>query len=140
MASPDGSCLCGRVSFTAASEPLAVLACYCVHCSKGAGGPGQVIAKLAESDVNIVTGHDAIARCVLDDTSSGAPKEKFFCSSCGSTLWTVPAGVKGKFLMVRATLLSNWTKLQPAAEIFVKYRPAWAVPVVGALQFQEARH
>ncbi|CAK7227929.1 hypothetical protein SBRCBS47491_006732 [Sporothrix bragantina] len=142
MASPasHGSCLCGNVSFTAASEPLAVLMCYCIHCSKGAGGPGQVIAKMAHGDVNVVSGHDFITRCELQDTSSGEMKEKFFCSGCGCTLWTVPAGVKGKFVMVRGALLSIWTNLKPSTEIFVKYRPTWVGAIEGASQWQEARH
>lgn len=42
----SGSCLCGGIRITIASEPTAVLSCFCEHCSKGAGGTNQVVCEL----------------------------------------------------------------------------------------------
>lgn len=56
----------------------------------------------------MLAGSELVARYVLSDTASGAPKERAFCNRCGTPLWTIPNGAKGRFLMVRATLLSNW--------------------------------
>jgi hypothetical protein len=47
MPSPyQGKCLCGAISLEARAEPLAVLSCFCKHCSLGAGGPSQVVSQL----------------------------------------------------------------------------------------------
>jgi hypothetical protein len=127
MAAPySGSCLCGGVRFTIASEPAAVLSCFCGHCSKGAGGTHQVvqlpdsnglcfamlkieqIAKVAQADVNISAGEHLITTYTLTDTSSGAPKAKAFCRTCGVPLWTVPASARSTSLLIRPSLLSEW--------------------------------
>jgi hypothetical protein len=57
-------------------------------------------------DIEVFTLYeDAITKFSLSDTSSGSPKEKAFCRTCGCMLWTVPAAAKGKFYMIRLPLL-----------------------------------
>lgn len=63
---------------------------------------------MAHNDIAVLTGSDLITRYTLNDTASSAPKEKAFCGRCGATLWTVPTSAQGKFLMVRASLFSDW--------------------------------
>ncbi|KAK4095974.1 hypothetical protein N658DRAFT_72255 [Parathielavia hyrcaniae] len=140
MAAPySGSCLCGGIQFTIASEPTAVLACLCEHCRKGAGGTHLIIAKFAHADVNISSGTQLITTYNFTDTSSGAHKAKAFCQTCGAPLWTVPASARGTHLLIRPSLLSEWQHLKPRAEIFVGHRPSWATPVEGTEQWQGAR-
>ncbi|KAK3307762.1 Mss4-like protein [Chaetomium strumarium] len=140
MAAPySGSCLCGGIRFTIASEPAAVLSCFCEHCSKGAGGTNQIIAKFAQADVNISEGEHLIATYTFTDTSSGGPKAKAFCRTCGTPLWTVPASARGTSLLIRPSLLSEWHHFKPGSEIFVANRPPWVTPVDGAEQWEGVR-
>ncbi|KAL2128289.1 hypothetical protein VTI74DRAFT_9390 [Chaetomium olivicolor] len=140
MAAPySGSCLCGGIRFTIASEPTTILSCFCEHCSKGAGGTNQIIAKFAHADVEISSGEHLITTYTFTDTSSGAPKDKAFCRTCGTPLWTVPASVRGTHLLIRPSLLSEWHHFKPRSEIFVAHRPAWAKPVADAEQWQGVR-
>ena len=46
-------------------------------------------------------------RFVVNKTGSGKPKEKWFCSECGTTLWTVPGSMNGKVKVVRLPLIEN---------------------------------
>ncbi|KAK4233073.1 Mss4-like protein, partial [Achaetomium macrosporum] len=137
MAAPySGSCLCGGIRFTIASEPETILSCSCEHCSKGAGGTNQLIAKFTQADVKISSGEHLIATYTITDTSSGAPKDKTFCRTCGVPLWTVPASARGTHLLIRPSLLSEWHHFKPQSEIFVGRRPVWANPVDGTEQWQ----
>ncbi|GKU12133.1 hypothetical protein FLAG1_09531 [Fusarium langsethiae] len=140
QASYSGECLCGAVKFMISSGPVAVLSCFCNHCSKGAGGFQQLIGKFATEDVQIsTTGNESISRYKLYDTSSGEFKEKAFCRTCGCTLWTVPAAAQGKFYLIRLPLLNGGLTLRPRTEIFVRNRPTWIEPIKNAEQWEEAR-
>ncbi|CAI4214111.1 unnamed protein product [Parascedosporium putredinis] len=92
----SGQCLCGGVALTVKSEPVTVLSCFCVHCSKGAGGCNQL--RLAQGEG------------ILQD---------LWCSPL-----TVPGSAKGVNLLIRTSLLgSGLAELKPKSEIFVKNRP-----------------
>ncbi|KAH7121525.1 Mss4-like protein [Dactylonectria macrodidyma] len=134
-----GQCLCGAVTLSISSEPVAVFSCLCEHCSKGAGGTHQVIAKFATKDVQITDESTAIRQYNLTDTASGNVKEKSFCGTCGCTLWTIPGAAKGVYHLVRTSILDGGLNLQPGSEIFVKNRPAWAKAVEGVPQFDGMR-
>ncbi|KAF6832388.1 hypothetical protein CPLU01_06213 [Colletotrichum plurivorum] len=120
-----GSCLCGGIQLSVSSSPIAVFSCFCGHCSKAAGATHQVtsrltdladislplsfhqIAKFASETVEIVSGSNLISTFTLTDTSSGSPKTKAFCRTCGTPLWTTPASAKRQFLLVRTSLLDG---------------------------------
>ncbi|KAF7552838.1 hypothetical protein G7Z17_g4014 [Cylindrodendrum hubeiense] len=134
-----GECLCGAVTFVVSSEPLAVFSCFCEHCSKGAGGTHQVIAKFATKDVQISDLGAAIRQFGFTDTASGNRKEKSFCGTCGCTLWTIPGAAKGVYHLIRTSILDGGLILRPGSEIFVKNRPVWAKAVDDVPQFDEMR-
>ncbi|KAK1621678.1 Mss4-like protein [Colletotrichum phormii] len=100
-----GSCLCGGIQIQTSSGPLTVFSCFCSHCSKGAGGSHQTIAKFETQSVQVVSGSDLISNFTLADTSSGSPKEKSFCRT---PLWTTPASAKGRYVLIRTSLLESW--------------------------------
>ncbi|KAI3530424.1 hypothetical protein CTAM01_12217 [Colletotrichum tamarilloi] len=134
-----GSCLCGGIEIQTSSTPLAVLSCFCIHCSKSAGGSHQIIAKFETQFVRVLSGSDLISNFTLADTSSGSPKEKSFCRTCGTPLWTTPSSAKGRYILIRTSLLEGGTELRPDSEIFVKFRPPWQQVVDGAVQWEQMR-
>ncbi|KAI1441372.1 hypothetical protein F5Y02DRAFT_399966 [Annulohypoxylon stygium] len=134
-----GSCLCGNIQLNISAPPKTVISCFCEHCSRGAGGTNQVIAKFPAETVEVTGNPDLISRYTIIDTSSGLPKEKAFCRTCGCPLWTVPASAKGEFLLVRTSILENGLDLKPSSEIFTRTRPMWMSPSDGVAQWQEMR-
>lgn len=111
-----GTCLCGGVSFTVKGKPNAVFCCYCGDCSKGAGGPCQIVGALYvaysskpvndlltyawlqtasyySSHFEFKDPYGLMTRYTISDTVSGLPKEKGFCGRCGCTLFTIPTRV-----------------------------------------------
>ena len=43
MAKLDGSCLCGKVTYSCATEPVATAVCHCTDCQKQTGTAFSVI-------------------------------------------------------------------------------------------------
>ncbi|KFA65799.1 hypothetical protein S40285_10399 [Stachybotrys chlorohalonatus IBT 40285] len=113
--------------------------CLCGSVRKGAGGTNQIIAKFTHDDVRVSDELGSIREYTLSDTASGAPKIKSFCGTCGCTLWTVPQSAKGKFLIIRTSLIDGGFDLRPGSEIFAKNRPSWMSQLEGVPQFAEAR-
>ena len=123
-----GSCLCRGFQFEVSEQPETVFICYCAHCVKNAGGPGQVVssehplsytydgllftdteqsARYKKDQVVVTRGSDLATTYVLQDTISGSDKHKVFCSVCGCTLWTVPMKHNGEKLIVRTSLIQD---------------------------------
>lgn len=133
----NGQCLCGAVSLSVSSDPAAVLACFCRHCSVGSGGTHQIMAQFPHDSVKIESGEDRITKHIFKDTASGRPKEKAFCAGCGVTFWTVPESIKGKFILIRPAVFGAYgEEFKPTSEINVKDRPTWARATEGAEQSQ----
>ncbi|KAM7220188.1 Mss4-like protein [Rhypophila decipiens] len=134
-----GECLCGGVRFTVSNEPKAVLSCHCEHCRKGAGGIGQVFGVFSkDDDLNLEPGsEDNISTYVFTKTTSGKPKDKTFCKSCGVPLWTVTDDVRQKGqIILRTALLDKGSELKPKAAIFTTGRPTWAGSMEGVPDFE----
>lgn len=120
-----GSCLCEGVKFTVQGTPDAIFICYCSHCKKNAGAPGQIASLKPPSDfqdliltisqsakfkcenVHVLEGSEHINTWILKDNLSGCEKHKKFCSRCGCTLWTIPMKHSGSHWIVRTALLEN---------------------------------
>ncbi|TEA13686.1 Sorbicillinoid biosynthetic cluster transcription factor sor3 [Colletotrichum sidae] len=64
-----------------------------------------MIAKFDKTAVTIVTGSELTSSSTLNHTSSGSPKDKSCCSTCGTLLWTTPASARTQHLLVRTSLL-----------------------------------
>ena len=65
------------------------------------------IAKFANKDTEIEAAEGAISEYTFQDTSSGAAKEKAFCKTCGTPLWTVPGAAKGSHRIIRTAILDG---------------------------------
>jgi len=119
MSRHEGSCLCEGVHFAVEGEPEKVFICYCSHCMKNAGGPGQIMAKFPKEQVKVKQGLELIKTWVLNDTMSGSEKHKLFCGRCGCTLWTIPMSHGGTHFIVRTSLIDNGLEIfKPKAEFF----------------------
>jgi hypothetical protein len=77
-----GSCHCGAVRFSLASEtPYPYLHCYCSICRKTAGGGGCAINIMGITGTFRKRGRTRVYRA----TRGGG--QRHFCPKCGSALW-----------------------------------------------------
>ncbi|MCH8028929.1 MAG: GFA family protein [Candidatus Dadabacteria bacterium] len=91
----EGSCHCGKVSFSVESHtPYPYMQCYCSICRKTAGGGGFAINIMAEAKSLKVEGMDNVKMYQAKVPKEDNPEEletslarRHFCGSCGSALW-----------------------------------------------------
>ncbi|PVH83484.1 hypothetical protein DL98DRAFT_585380 [Cadophora sp. DSE1049] len=133
----NGTCLCEGIQFAITGSPEKVFVCYCTDCSKGAGGPCQMMAKFSKNSMHVSKGQDLTKTWIVKETTSGKEKHKVFCSQCGCTLWTIPMSHAGEKIIVRTSLLGDqFYSLRPSAEFFAKLRPSFLRSIEGAKPFE----
>ena len=77
-----GSCHCGAVRFSLASEtPCPYLHCYCSICRKTAGGGGYAINIMGKAGTLKKKGRTQVYRAMRGGG------ERHFCPKCSSALW-----------------------------------------------------
>ena len=91
----EGSCHCGAVRFSVASDtPYPYNKCYCSICRKTAGAGGYAINIMGRANSLKISGEENISiyRSAKNDRDhydhDGLSKaRRHFCSKCGSPLW-----------------------------------------------------
>jgi hypothetical protein len=121
-----GGCLCGAVRYSVRGDPVHVGRCHCADCRKESGS------------AFIVYGYWPVeAFEVSGEISSYAGRG--FCALCGSRLLD-PVGPDDTLIEIRLGSLDEAPfELKPEAEVWVKRRESWLLPVEGAAQHDEGR-
>jgi len=120
MPKMDGGCLCGKVRYSVATEPVLTAVCHCTHCQKQTGASFSVIVGVSSEALSI-TG----ALKTFEDTGdSGKPVHRSFCPSCGSPIKSDVDAVPGMSFIKAGTLYdASW--LEPTMEIWCRSAQAW---------------
>ena len=116
-----GRCLCGSVTFEAASKPIVTRACWCRLCQYIGAGSGTVNTCFAAPDVTI-SGELADHVSVAD---SGARMHRRFCPKCGVHLFS-EAEPRPHLIFVRVGALDDPEIAPPAMTIWTGQAPSWA--------------
>lgn len=128
----SGKCLCGKVTYGCDADPAFMGKCYCLDCSNESG-TGH-IATVAMPDAAFrVQGEMTEYVKTSDD---GNKLIKYFCTTCGSTLFTRPAKLQG-LVVVRAGMLDDRSVLTPQLQMYVSRAPAWDRPDDALRSFPE---
>jgi hypothetical protein len=116
-----GGCLCGRVRFRIAAQPLAMRLCWCRLCQYLAAG---------NATVNLVFPSDAISiEGELSDfpstAESGRRMHRRFCPNCGTQMFS-EAEERPHLIIVRNGTLDDTALMKPDATIWTSQAPEWA--------------
>lgn len=120
MTERTGRCLCGAVSFTLTTEPLATRICWCRDC--------QHLA--ANGTVNLLVPAEGLSISgVLSEytktADSGNHITRQFCTSCGTHLFA-KTSARPQFRVIRAGNLDEPSSIQPNMNIWTASAPTWA--------------
>lgn len=130
----SGRCLCGAVEVTLNAPPFAVVACHCSHCSRTSGSAFSLVG-LAMLDSVEVRGP---VKAYHDVSKQGAPRERRFCSECGSPVETyAPENFDQGFTVVKLALFDSIDDFVPVVETFCERRAAWLPAFDGTAMFTE---
>jgi len=114
-----GSCLCGQVRFEVTEPPITASYCHCTRCQKRTGTAASVQVRIVPGSLNIVSGEELLRAYEPED---GYPK--FFCSGCGSALWSSLPDT-GEPIGIRMAAFDDDPGVRPAYRQFVAYAADW---------------
>jgi hypothetical protein len=85
----DGGCYCGQVRFEAEIDPERVSICHCTDCQRLTGSPYRVTVLTSRESIRL-TGIPP--KVYVKTGDSGRTRMQYFCSECGSPMFTSGEG------------------------------------------------
>ena len=114
----EGSCLCGAVRYRIEGDLGPIVCCHCSMCRKAQGTAFAANARVPGARFRIVAGEGA-----LRAYRSSAAKERVFCGTCGSPLFSRRDG--SDEVRVRIGTLDTPLRARPTAHIHVASKADW---------------
>ncbi len=115
-----GRCICGQVKYRITEKPLFTQACHCKDC-KIITGSSYVINTSVLDNTLIIEGKVASTEL---KAGSGATSNAYFCTKCGTYIYTDYGSAVGR-LTVRTKTLDNSESFPPQVHIFTKDKDPW---------------
>ena len=114
-----GRCLCGKVKYLLGGEPVAMYYCHCGDCRRASGSSFAANVMVCASDFTFTEGEAMLSRF-----ESSPAKHRYFCSGCGSPIFSQAAASK-QFLSVRCGTLEDDPGVRPSGHAFVDFKAPW---------------
>lgn len=127
-----GSCLCGGIRFSIHSDLAPIQICHCMQCRKAQGGPFATNIPIDSDSFEVISGKQLLKRY-----ESLPGKSRFFCSNCGSPVYSRRSSLPN-VIRIRAGLLNEPLPVRPAFHAFVGSRCNWWPIDDGLPQYMEA--
>ncbi len=122
MSSVKGGCLCGAVRYSSSAEPGGSAVCHCTDCQRQTGSAFSVILAVPEDSFTIAG--DSLSSFDTSGDDSGQPVHRYFCSSCGSPLFSKVEAAAGK-VFIKAGTLDDTSWLDPGRHIWTSSKQPW---------------
>ena len=114
-----GRCLCGSVRYEISGAPLAMYHCHCSQCRRASGASFTTNLLVPTASFALVAGEDA-----LGSFESSPGKRRFFCSRCGSPIFSA-SDATPQLRSVRGGTLDGDPGVRPGHHIHVGSRAPW---------------
>ena len=128
---PNGACLCGQIRYEIAGGARFMYQCHCGKC-RAASGASFVTNMIVDADRFAITA----GKERLSAYESSPNKRRYFCSVCGSPIYSQAEDTK-RFVSVRCGTLTQDPGLRVAYHAFVSWKAAWVDIRDDAPQFSE---
>lgn len=134
MSSIQGSCLCGNIQYSSHLLPLTTAICHCNDCQKQSGSAFSVNILLPVDGFSI---DGASLGFYSKSGSSGLSVKRFFCTNCGSALYSEVDVMPG-MIAIKGGSLTDPTSIKPQLHLWCSSALPW-VDIDGSLPcFKEA--
>jgi hypothetical protein len=114
-----GHCLCGAIQYEIDVVPATVYYCHCSQCRRASGSSFTTNLLVNQQNFQITAG-EPLLRCFKSSTG----KQRYFCSICGSPIFTQAASF-APFVSVRCGTLNSSAEIQPQAHLWVGSKAPW---------------
>jgi hypothetical protein len=111
--------MCGKVRYEIRGAPRVTYYCHCGKCRKQSGSSFATNVIVLKEDFFIVAGEDAVSSWV-----SSPGKRRYFCSGCGSPIYSHGENRK-HIVSVRCGTLDGDLPLHPSVHAFVASKANW---------------
>ncbi len=116
----NGSCLCGNVQYEIDGKPRYMYECYCGKCRAASGASFATNIIVDADKFRITAGRES-----LGAFESSPKKFRYFCSKCGSPIYSHGETTK-HIVSVRSGTLKQDPALRIAYHAFVGSKAPWA--------------
>ncbi len=124
-----GSCLCGAISYEIDGNLGPIACCHCSMCRKAQGTAFASNAPVDAARFRIVTGEQE-----LRAYSSSPGKYRWFCSICGSPIYS-KRDAQPQVIRLRIGTLDSKITAKPMAHIHVASKAEWFEILDGLPQY-----
>jgi hypothetical protein len=114
-----GSCLCGAVKYEIRGAPRGMYYCHCATCRKANGSSLATNIIVLASEFEIVAGSER-----LSSYESSPRKQRWFCSSCGSPIYSQAEDTR-QIVSVRCGTLDGDPGIRPSAHAWTASKAPW---------------
>lgn len=114
-----GQCLCGTVRYQISAAPLAMYHCHCAQCRRASGSSFATNILVKSEHFELTAGADALA-----SFESSPRKRRYFCSCCGSPIFSA-AEATPQLRSIRSGTLDADPGLRPSGHIHVGSKSPW---------------
>ncbi len=130
-----GGCMCGAVRFEIDRPLLSAGYCHCTRCQRRTGTAASCSGRTEPGSLRVTEGAELLAAY----EPGGEGYAKFFCSACGSALWSRHP-VDHEVIGVRLGAIDGDPGVRPSYRQFVAFAAPWEpVPDDGLERFPERR-
>jgi hypothetical protein len=126
-----GACLCGKVRYEIKGAPRWMYQCHCGKCRAASGSSFATNIIVDADKFRISAGQGA-----LRGFESSPKKFRYFCSDCGSPIYSHGEKTK-QVVSVRCGTLKQDSGVRPAYHAFVASKAPWVQIADGLPQFDE---
>jgi len=127
----SGSCLCGNVKYRIEGKPRWMYNCYCGRCRAATGAAFASNIIVDTGRFSITAGENLLSRF---ESSPG--KFRYFCSGCGSPIYSHGEKTR-QVVSVRCGTLEQDPGVNAAYHAFVASKAPWVAIADGLPQFAE---
>lgn len=129
-----GQCQCGQVQYALSAQPFVAYTCHCIECQKLSSSAFTTCIQVPSESVTITRGSAAYRDRSAD---SGNTLTTWFCSHCGSTLFSQNAA-RPRIRTIYVGTLSQPHRVQVDAHIWLKRKLPWVILPQAHRHFDEA--
>lgn len=127
----EGTCLCGRVRYEIEGAPRFMYQCYCGKCRAASGASFVTNLIVDAAGFSVIAGSES-----LKGFESSPAKFRYFCSDCGSPIYSQGEKTK-QVVSVRAGTLKQDAGFSVAYHAFVGSKASWVNICDDQPQFEE---
>ena len=125
-----GGCLCGAIRYRITGTLGALVFCHCEQCRKAQGVGFAANIPVALTDFEIDRGNEFLA-----GYRSSTKKTRFFCTNCGSAIYSYLDGATT--VRIRAGTIETSGCIVPSAHTFSGLKAQWLTITDGLRQYPE---